>query len=462
MKTLFGTDGIRAVAGEYPLDAACVAELGRSLVGLLKREGLPPEILVGRDTRESGEWIEAAFLRGIADGGGAGHSAGVIPTSGVAYLTMSNDFSAGAVISASHNPYRDNGIKIFSHRGFKIPDAWEEALEAPLLGRGTAGTEDGAGHGTEPRADGEAGERVERRLIDQYERFLAGRPAARRRSEPYKIVLDCANGAASRIAPEVFRAAGCRVIAIHAGPDGRNINAGCGALHPRSLAEAVVRERADLGVAYDGDADRALWSDAAGRLLNGDHTLFGLARFMAGRGTLKAGAVVATSMSNLGLEKALAKLGLNLVRTRVGDKYVLEKMLELGANLGGERSGHTILLDDCPTGDGILTSLRVLEAMDAAGVGLDGLTAGLVEFPQVLLNVRVKAKPELAGLPEVAAAVAEVERAVAGRGRLDVRYSGTEPLARVMLEGEDQAEVEALAARIADAIRRAIGAPDQK
>lgn len=453
MKKLFGTDGIRAVAGEYPLDAACVAELGRSLVRLLKREGLPAEILVGRDTRESGEWIEAAFLRGIADEGGAGHSAGIIPTSGVAYLTMSGDFSAGAVISASHNPYRDNGIKIFSHRGFKIPDVWEEALEAPLLRRGEI----------EPiRVEGEAGSQAERRLVDQYERFLVGRPAGWRRSEPYRIVLDCANGAASRIAPEVFRAAGCRVTAIHAEPDGRNINAGCGALHPQSLAQAVVREKADLGVAYDGDADRAMWSDASGRLLNGDHTLFGLARFMAGRGTLRAGAVVATSMSNLGLEKALAKLGLGLVRTRVGDKYVLEKMLELGANLGGERSGHTILLDDGPTGDGILTSLRVLEAMDAAGVGLEGLVEGLVEFPQVLLNVRVKAKPDLGGIPEVAAAVAEVERSVAGRGRLDVRYSGTEPLARVMLEGEDQAEVEALAARIADAIRRAVGAPDQK
>ncbi len=449
MKTLFGTDGIRAVAGEYPLDRASITKLGRSLVGLLRREGLPAEILVGRDTRESGEWIEAAFLRGIADEGGTGHSAGVIPTSGVAYLTMSNAFSAGAVISASHNPYRDNGIKIFSHRGFKIPDEWEEELEAPLLRRGEAEA---------AREEGGAGRKAERRLVEQYERFLAGRPAGLRRLEPYKVVLDCANGAASRIAPEVFRAAGCRVEAIHAEPDGRNINAGCGALHPQSLAQAVVREKADLGIAYDGDADRAMWSDAAGRLLNGDHTLFGLARFMAGRGTLKAAAVVTTSMSNLGLEKALERLGLRLVRTRVGDKYVLEKMLELGANLGGERSGHTILLDDCPTGDGILTSLRVLEAMAVAGVGLDGLVAGLVEFPQVLLNVRVSSKPDLTGLPDVAAAVAEVEKAVAGRGRLDVRYSGTEPLARVMLEGEDQAEVEILAGRIAAAIQRAIGA----
>ncbi|MDD8026889.1 MAG: phosphoglucosamine mutase [Acidobacteriota bacterium] len=449
MKTLFGTDGMRGIAGQYPLDAATVYELGRALVGRLRREGLRPEILVGRDTRESGAWIEAAFLRGIEDAAGVGHSAGIIPTSGVAYLTKVNDFSAGAVISASHNPYRDNGIKIFSHQGFKIPDDWEEELEASLRERGGSAAAAAARPG--------AGRPAEKSLIDQYERFLSERPAGLKRAAPFTIVLDCANGAASLIAPEVFRAAGCRVTAIHAEPDGRNINAGCGALHPESLAAAVVREKADLGVAYDGDADRAMWADADGRLLNGDHTLFGLARFMAGRGRLKGGAVVATTMSNLGLEKALGGLGLPLVRTRVGDKYVLEKMLDLGANLGGERSGHTILLDDCPTGDGILTSLRVLEAMAATGGSLADFVAGLAEFPQVLLNVRVASKPDLNGIPEVAAALDDVGRTIAGRGRLDVRYSGTEPLARVMLEGEDQAEVEALAGRIAAAIDRAIG-----
>jgi phosphoglucosamine mutase len=447
MKQLFGTDGIRATAGEYPLDASSIYKLGGALVGLLRREGLRPEILVGRDTRESGEWIEAAFLQGVADAGGTGHSAGIIPTSGIAFLTKTNEFSAGAVVSASHNPYRDNGIKIFSRLGFKIPDDWEETLEAPLLERRAEAAPAAA-----------AVRRAEQRLIDQYESFLIGRPAGLRRAEPFKVVLDCANGAASRIAPEVFRAAGCEVAAINAAPDGRNINAGCGALHPEELAATVVRERADLGVAYDGDADRAMWADAAGRLRNGDHTLFGLARFMAGRRSLKTATVVATTMSNIGLEKALGGLGLRLERTRVGDKYVLERMLELGSNLGGERSGHTILLDDCPTGDGILTSLRVLEAMAATGGTLAELVAGLVEFPQILLNVRVASKPDLDGIPEVARAVADVRQAVAGRGRLDVRYSGTEPLARVMLEGENQAEIEALAGRIAAAIAAAIGA----
>ncbi len=446
MKKLFGTDGMRGVAGRYPLDAATVAKLGRALVDLLRREGLPATILVGRDTRESGGWIEAAFRRGIAEAGGTGHSAGVIPTSGVAYLTMSGDFAAGAVVSASHNPYRDNGIKIFSHRGFKIPDEWEERLETTLLDREAA-----TGPSDEPAPPAEP------RLVALYEAFLSGRLEGPRRAEPFKVVLDCANGAAARVAPEVFREAGCRVVRIHAEPDGRNINAGCGALHPQSLAEAVVREHADFGVAFDGDADRALWADAGGRLLNGDHTLFGLARFMAAHGRLKAGTVVATTMSNLGLEKALAGLGLRMERTRVGDKYVLERMLKLGANLGGERSGHTILLDDEPTGDGILTALRVLEAMAATGAGLSSLVEGLVEFPQVLLNVRVASKPDLEGIPEVARAMAEVRQAVAGRGRLDVRYSGTEPLARVMLEGEDQAEVEALAGGIAAAIDRAVG-----
>lgn len=446
MKRLFGTDGMRGVAGRYPLDAATIVKLGRALVELLRSESLPPEVLVGRDTRESGEWIEAAFRRGITEAGGTAHGTGVIPTSGVAYLTMSGDFSAGAVVSASHNPYRDNGIKIFSHRGFKIPDEWEERLETTLLDQEAAtGPSDESAPPAEPR------------LIALYEAFLAGRPKGLRRAGPLKIVLDCANGAASRIAPEVFREAGCAVAAVHAEPDGRNINAGCGALHPRSLADAVVRERADLGIAFDGDADRALWADAGGRLLNGDHTLFGLARFMSGRGSLKSGVVVATTMSNLGLEKALAGLGLRLERTRVGDKYVLERMIELGSNLGGERSGHTILLDDCPTGDGILTGLRILEAMAATGATLAGLVEGLVEFPQILLAIRVASKPDLESLPEVSRAIAGVRQAVAGRGRLDVRYSGTEPLARVMLEGETQAEVEALAGRIAAAIDHAIG-----
>ncbi len=446
MKTLFGTDGMRAVAGEYPLDPATVHALGGALVGLLRREGLAPEILVGRDTRESGAWIEAAFIRGVLAAGGTAHPAGVVPTSAVAYLTKMNPFSAGAVISASHNPFRDNGIKIFSHEGFKIPDAWEERLEESLPAKGK---------GRVPKTD--ASLPAEVRLMEQYERLLITRLDGVRMARPPKVVLDCSNGAASRIAPEVYRAAGCEVVGIHCAPDGRNINRDCGSLHPRSLAEAVVRERADLGIAFDGDADRALMADEGGRTLNGDHGLYILARFMSAVGTLKGTTVVATTMSNMGLETALRGAGLDLVRTKVGDKYVLEKMLEIGANLGGERSGHTILLDDCPTGDGLLTGLRIIEVMAATGGSLSQLAAGMVEYPQILLNVPVAHKPDLSGVPAVAETIEKVRIEIGGRGRLDVRYSGTESVARVMVEGPDQAEVESLARRVADAIAAHLG-----
>jgi phosphoglucosamine mutase len=438
MKKLFGTDGIRAIAGKYPLDRPTIYVLGKALVGLLREEGLAPEVLIGRDTRESGEWIEADLVRGIADAGGAFHSAGVIPTSGISHLTETRAFNAGVVISASHNPYRDNGIKIFSSRGMKISDAWEARLEKVILAQPGAAV---PGDERPPTA--------ESRLIDDYEKFLVDRLEGVRLPRRFKIVLDCGHGASSHIAPDVYRAVGAEAIALNAAPDGRNINAGCGSLHPEGMAAAVIREGADFGVSFDGDADRALWADEKGRLLNGDHTLHILARFLAGRGRLKAGAVVATTMSNMGLEKALGESGLRLVRTQVGDKYVLEKMLELGANLGGERSGHTILLDDCPTGDGILTSLKILETMALTGQTLSALAAGYTEFPQILLNVRVARKTPLAGIPELAAAIEDIRTRITGRGRLDVRYSGTEPLLRIMIEGQDQAEIEGQARRIA-------------
>ncbi|MGD0782240.1 MAG: phosphoglucosamine mutase [Candidatus Aminicenantales bacterium] len=446
MKKLFGTDGIRAVAGVYPLDRPTIRILGKALVGLLREEGLPPEVLIGRDTRESGEWIEADLVRGIADAGGAHHSAGVIPTSGVSHLTLTRAFSAGVVISASHNPYRDNGIKIFSSKGMKISDAWEARLEKSIFAQA----------GLTPPPD-ERPPAPESRLLEDYEKFLVDRFEGVRLPRRFKVVLDCGQGACSGIAPVVYRAIGVEPVALNAAPDGRNINAGCGSLHPQGMAETVVREGADFGVSFDGDADRALWADEKGRLLNGDHTLHILSRFLAGRGRLKAGAVVATTMSNMGLEKALGEAGLRLVRTQVGDKYVLEKMIELGANLGGERSGHTILLDDCPTGDGILTSLKILEAMALTGKTLSALAEGYTEFPQVLLSVRVARKTPLAGVPEVAAAIENARAGLAGRGRLDVRYSGTEPLLRIMVEGEDQAEIDGHARCIAAAAAAHLG-----
>jgi phosphoglucosamine mutase len=445
MKRLFGTDGIRAVAGEYPLDAPAIHALGKALVGLLREEGLAPDVLIGRDTRESGPWMEAALAGGIREAGGHPMSAGVIPTSAVSYITNKHHFNAGVVISASHNPYHDNGIKIFSSEGRKISDAWEARLEDVVL------------RAPKHAVRREAVVRTDPAFGAEYAVFLKGALAGVAFPRKLKVALDCANGAASAVAPGVLRELGLEVIAGGCSPDGKNINKACGSLHPHDLAKTVVQARADIGIAYDGDADRALWVDETGRILNGDHTLFVLARFMGGRGRLKTTSVVATGMSNMGLENALGNLGLALVRTRVGDKYVLDKMVELGANLGGEQSGHTIFLDECPTGDGILTGLRMLEVMAVEGRSLSGLAEDLREYPQVLLNVPVARKDDISKIPEVAAAMDRVLAGLAGRGRLEVRYSGTEPVARVMVEGEDLDAIQDFAHSIADAIHRTLG-----
>ena len=446
MKRLFGTDGIRAVAGTYPLDPSSIYALGSALVDLLRDEGLAPKILIGRDTRESGGWMERILIRGIRDGGGRAVSAGVIPTSSISYLTRKHLFSAGIVISASHNPFHDNGIKIFSSAGFKISDDWEKRLEKAIPRLGRAVPEKMA----RVRADG--------RYLDDYKRFLKGRLAQAGRPKKLKVVLDCANGASSAVAPEVMNELGFRVVAIHHAPDGKNINAGCGSLHPQSLARTVVEVKADIGIAYDGDADRALWVDEKGRVLNGDHTLFVIARYMKEKRRLKSGSIVATTMSNMGLELALQKMGLTLVRTKVGDKYVLDKMIEIRSNLGGERSGHTIFLDECPTGDGILTSLKMLEVLAAKDSALSRLTRGLVEFPQILLNIPVREKVDFQEIPEIAAEIAKVGKLLKDRGRLDVRYSGTEPLARIMVEGKDLNLIQRYGQGIAAAIAKNLGA----
>ena len=445
MKRLFGTDGIRAVAGRYPLDEPTIISLAKALVELLQEKGLAPRVLIGRDTRESGPWIEKLLFQGIEAGGGEAVSAGIIPTSAVSFLTRKHGFSAGIVISASHNPYRDNGIKIFSQQGLKISDAWEAGLEKALAGP--------------PVKTGRTNPRIAPRedLAEDYKEFLQGQLKHSARTKDLTIVVDCSNGAGFAIAPLVFFNLGFKAIAIFNTPDGKNINRRCGSLHPESLARLVVDARADLGIAYDGDADRALWVEARGKILNGDHTLFIQSRFLREQSKLKAGTVVATTMSNMGLEKALHSMGIGLVRTRVGDKYVLEKMLELGANLGGERSGHTIFLDDCPTGDGILTSLKMVEAMLSSGASLAELAAGLKEFPQVLRNVRVREKADFKQFPELIRVMEEIKAELAGTGRLDVRYSGTEPLARVMVEGEDQEKIESLAGRMTAVITKYLG-----
>lgn len=437
MTKLFGTDGIRAVAGTFPLDPPSVRALGRALASLLLEEGLAPRAIVGRDTRESGAWMEGEIIRGFGKGGGEAVAAGVIPTSAISYLTRKHAFSAGIVLSASHNPFGDNGIKIFSSAGTKIGEAWEERLEAAILRGAEAGASDG------PEIPARAG------FLEDYTAFLEALFPVALRPARLRVVLDCSNGASSVVAPRVFRELGFEVVAFNDVPDGRNINRDCGSLHPGGLAAKVRETGAAFGVAYDGDADRAVWADETGRVLDGDHTLFVQAGHMSDTGRLRSGRVVATSMSNMGLEIALRGRGIGLVRTKVGDKYVLEEMVRLGANLGGEQSGHTIFLDDCPTGDGILTSLRMAEAMIAREAALSSLVAGFEEFPQVLLNVRVAKKAPFDDFPEIGRAAGEIRSALGANGRLDLRYSGTEPLARIMIEGRDRGEIEKHANRLA-------------
>ena len=446
MDKLFGTDGIRAVAGEFPLDPGSVVSLGRALAGLLRAGAPTPRVLIGRDTRESGAWLEAALAGGFRAGGGHPVSAGVIPTSAVSLLTQRHGFAAGVVISASHNPFRDNGIKIFSAAGVKIADDWEDELEAAVR-RGPGAVS------VEPLVL-----EAEPAYLQDYLSYLGSRFSRKERREKLRLVLDCANGAAAGVAPVLFRSLGFEVTSLHAEPDGQNINRECGSLHPEGLGRAVREAGADFGMAYDGDADRAVWADETGLVLNGDHTLYVQALHLQETGRLRGGVVVATTMSNMGLEKALAARGLELVRTRVGDKYVHDEMEARGANLGGERSGHTIFLDDCPTGDGLLTSLKMLETRLAKGAPFSVLAGGLVEYPQVLLNVRVRTKPELGRVPDVAARLGEARRALGEDGRIELRYSGTEPVARVMVEGRDAAAIEDWARRLAEAIERNLGA----
>ncbi len=442
MEKLFGTDGIRAVAGQSPLDYSSVYALGKALVSLLKEGDLKPRIIIGRDTRESGEWLEQALFQGINEGQGEAVSVGIIPTSAVSFLAKKYSFSAGIVISASHNSYQDNGIKIFSSQGIKISDAWESKLEKAII---------------------EAPSNVKREntritpqssLGQDYMDFLKSRFSHVSLKRKIKVVLDCSNGASSLFASQVFLGLGSEVIAMGNTPDGKNINANCGSLYPQNLARKVVESKADIGVAYDGDADRAIWVDEKGRILNGDHTLFVLSRFMKEKGRLKSDYVIATTMSNMGLEKALEKLDLKLLRTQVGDKYVLEEMMKLKANLGGEQSGHTIFLDDCPTGDGILTSLKMLEVMAAYNLPLSKLVEDLEEYPQILLNVPVRKKTDFDQFPEIINAKEEIEKRLGDSGRLNVRYSGTEPVARVMIEGQDRGEIEDYASQMASVISK--------
>ncbi|MGA2723002.1 MAG: phosphoglucosamine mutase [Bryobacteraceae bacterium] len=441
-KELFGTDGIRAVAGAYPLDPATIFAFGAAL----GREALGAgEILVGADTRESSPWIAELVAGGLESAGARVCYAGVITTPGIAYLTRTGPFVAGVMISASHNPYQDNGIKVFGHSGFKLPDAEEHAIEQEIFRLRELGV-----------APAPVTLAVDEILDRQYLEYLVSTSPVR--FDGVTLAMDCGNGAASLLGPSLFRRLGADVKELFCAPDGRNINLGCGAMHVERLRDAVLAHRADFGVAFDGDADRAIFVAASGKIVDGDAVLLAAARAMKAAGHLPGDTVVSTVMSNLGLERALERAGIRMTRTPVGDKYVLEEMVRLGAALGGEQSGHVIFREYSTTGDGLLTALRLFEIARRAGVGLEELTADLEVYPQRLVNVRVREKKGLTELPSVALEIRLVEEAFAGAGRVLVRFSGTEPLARVMVEGPDLEQVESFSARIAEAIRREMGA----
>ncbi|HEX8129589.1 MAG TPA: phosphoglucosamine mutase [Pyrinomonadaceae bacterium] len=468
MKKLFGTDGMRGEAGHFPLDAQTIRTVGRSLARHLAGRaegGCTPHIIVGRDTRESGDWIERAFMEGARAAGAVCDSAGDITTPGVAFLTRTLPADAGVVISASHNPYQDNGIKIFVPTGRKLDDATERLIEADIhQARGGKGDSD-ASHATASlgelapqrvEADGDAGQRAAS-LRARYLEYLSEEVAAGLRLDGLRIVVDCANGAASNLAPALFTRLGAKVSAVNNTPDGRNINRECGSLYVERLRDHVVAEQADLAVAFDGDADRALFLDARGQVVDGDATLWVMAKSFQERGELAGASVVSTVMSNIGLELALKSRGIEMLRADVGDKYVLEELLRTGAALGGEQSGHIIFPRVSLAGDGMMTTLFLLRAMREAGASLEQLSEGFTRYPQVLVNVRVGEKRPFSEVAEIAAEARRTETALAGEGRLLLRYSGTEPLARIMIEGRRQDEIERLAKNLAAVIERVLG-----
>ena len=447
MRKLFGTDGIRAVAGEAPLDPKTIYAVGLALAHQLNGSQAHPKVLLGMDTRESSNWIAATIAAGLAAGSARVENAGVITTPGIAWLAREHGFSAGVVISASHNPWQDNGIKVFGGDGYKLPDETELRIESEIFKR----LED-----LEHRQPG-AVPAVHEKYRGDYEQFLrSALPGLNLNG--LRVVLDCANGAASAIAPELFAHLGGTIHLTHASPDGRNINANCGALHPEVVAAETKNLKADLGVTFDGDADRAMFADAHGKVVNGDAIMLLAARDMKQRGLLRNDTVVATTMSNMGLEAALRRDAIRMLRAPVGDKYVLERMQQEQASLGGEQSGHILFPHLATTGDGLLTSLVVLDVVRRSGRALHELVADLKVFPQVIVNVRVREKKPLDQIATVTDTIRAAETELAESGRVVVRYSGTEALARVMIEAESEEAMRRHADRIADAIRAELGA----
>ncbi len=467
---LFGTDGVRGVANLEPMTSEMALKLGRAIAKVLHEpisrpsavsgRTRPPslskirdedekhryKILIGKDTRLSGYMLETALASGICSMGADVLLVGPLPTPGVAFLARSMRADAGVVISASHNSYQDNGIKFFAWDGFKLPDEVEARMEEMIVS--------GETEQSRPTAS-EIGKAF--RISDavgRYNVFLKNSFPRHLTLEGLKIVVDCGHGAAYRVVPEVLSELGAEVVPLGVHPDGENINRRCGALYPETAREVLLHEGADFGVSLDGDGDRAIFVDEQGNVLDGDHVLAMCAKEMHQKGVLKGGTVVATVMSNLGLELALRSAGIQLVRTAVGDRYVVEEMLSGGYNLGGEQSGHIIFLDHNTTGDGGITCLQLLALMVEKGKRLSELRGVMTRLPQILLNVEVKEKKDFSRIPRVRDKIKAAEKSLGDRGRILVRYSGTEPLARVMLEGEDEKQIRGMAQEIAEEIRR--------
>jgi phosphoglucosamine mutase len=444
-KRLFGTDGIRGEAGRFPFDEETVVHLGEALTRFLKERGRPGRIVLGYDTRQSSVPICARLVTGIRQAGGEAAVAGVLPTPGVAYLTRGGSYDAGIVISASHNPYTDNGIKVFQADGTKLPDADETQVESLVL-------DEPRNHATPTHAE----VLVDERLMGDYVEHLLQVVRGGTDLAGSRVVVDCANGAASAVAPRIFAALGIRTQVLADRPDGTNINRDCGSLHMEHVAAAVRETGADVGLAFDGDADRCLVVDDTGRLLDGDFILYLTGLDLKRRGSLRNDTVVATVMSNLWLEQRLRGAGIRMLRTPVGDKYVLEEMMRGDHSLGGEQSGHVIFREHATTGDGVLTGLMLLAVWKESGERLSELVGKITPCPQVLLNVAVKEKVDLERHALLGPVLREAQGRLEGRGRLLVRYSGTEPLARVMTEGNDADEIRRIAEEVAEAIRRTL------
>lgn len=438
---------MRGLAEEFPLDKKTIETVGRSLARqFVEKLGRKPRFITGRDTRESGAWIEEAFHVGAIAEGADCESAEIITTPGVAFLTKKFDFDAGIVISASHNPFYDNGIKIFSPTGKKIDEATERRIENDVFEqKSEAGSQ-------KPEVNSTNASEYQTTYLD----YLA-EEFKDLRLKNFKMVVDCANGAASSLAPRLFEKFGAQVVAINCLPDGKNINENCGSLHLEKLQAKVLAEKADFGVAFDGDADRSLFVDEQGNLVDGDAVLWIMAKFLADHGQLNNQMVVATVMSNIGLEIALSSRNIKLLRASVGDKYVLEELLKTGSAVGGEQSGHIIFPRKSLVGDGMMTTLFLLESLYEKGKSLSEMTKGFTRYPQILVNVKVREKLPFEEVFEIVEASKSVENELDGKGRLLLRYSGTENLARVMIEGENQMQIESQANRLADVIKTSLG-----